>query len=177
MTTTSRAITDHHGRIIFRCPACGRVNADGEALPEGATDVARFTTQAGESSFAAPPPVSAPARGTGGVMPRAVLALIVVQALLTVATVATWGIEGFTSILFRVGVLGGLLVRDRAAYRAACFASLLVVVVDLHRLSGWSALPLAGHAVVVGGLALDIASLAAVFSSETRRYYERALTL
>ena len=23
MTTTSRAIADHHGRIIFRCPACG----------------------------------------------------------------------------------------------------------------------------------------------------------
>ena len=83
---------------VFRCPACARVDADGEVIAEGATEAARFATRAGESSFAAPPPVTTPARGSGAAIPRPVLLLIGVQALLAFGALPTLGIAAIVAM-------------------------------------------------------------------------------
>lgn len=55
---------------VYRCPNCGRVDADGNTLGDGVTTDRADSTQptileTGRASFAAPPPVPGPGPGSG----------------------------------------------------------------------------------------------------------------
>jgi hypothetical protein len=158
---------------VFRCPACGRVNADGELIPDGASEPARFAVSTREGSFAAPPPVQPAVVGTRAAVPTLVIVLMVVQAFLTLLDLAASGGEALQRSAFRLGCLGGIVTGDRTAYRAACLGWLVASVLDVAAMmSWWSTLGAIGHGIFVLVLVLDASFLVALLSPDMRRRYE-----
>ena len=160
---------------VFRCAACGRVNADGEPIAEGATEATRFVVQSGVSSFAAPPPALTATAGTRVPLPRRVALLIATQAIVSILATAAEGSDSAMRLVFRGAVLGGLVIGDRAAYRAACFSWMAVLVSDAYvTTTWWPLVPPVVRAFFVVVAVLDAAFLAALLSPDVRRHYERA---
>ncbi|MFO0681498.1 MAG: hypothetical protein U0234_05590 [Sandaracinus sp.] len=159
---------------VFRCPACGRVNADGELIPEGASEPARFAVRTGEGSFAAPPPVAPKVSGTRAPFPRVAIVLMAALAFLTVVDLALSGSEAIMRATLRLGILGGLVVGDRDAYRAACVGWLVSLAADVYTSAvWWPAVGLAARGILAMLVLLDVSFLAALLSRDMRQRYEK----
>lgn len=156
---------------VFRCATCGRVDIDGQPIPEGASE-APAVVHTGSASFAAPPRGTTPITPTRPPLPRMLFAMIIIQAVLS--TAAAFGQGGsLIRLVLRYTVLGGLLTGHQGAYRYALVGLTLgmffggIAVTSL-----WSQLPSMARLFVGLLFAIDVGFFVALLSPEARRHYE-----
>ncbi len=156
---------------VFRCPACGRVDIEGHPIPEGETQPAH-EIRTGSASFVAPPIGLTLPEPTRAGIPRFLLAMIVVQAILTVLGAMGPG-GSILRLVLRFTVFGGLLIGHRGAYRYAMVALVLSMLLGgMSFLAVWVDVPPTLRLLVLVGGLIDVAFLVALLRPEARRYYE-----
>lgn len=161
---------------VFRCPACGRVDADGRSLDASPSSV----PDSPPDPFGAPPPpvnIAAQARAavttTASVGPPvwlfgAVLVMAVFDLAMAVGT-RTW-----ITRMLDLGALAGLATGRRWARTLAIVSSVLSIVGGVVALAFFRAYlpPFAGPALLVS-VAVDALWLYVLFRDDTVRYFSR----
>ena len=166
---------------VFRCPACGLVDADGRALdvvPSGPVEVASNP----QETFAEPPPwtpsdVSARARAALTVAetpspPTGFLVGILVMAIVTLVSAASTG--AWIAALVQFAMLAALATGRPWARMLSIFGSALSIVAVVIVL-GWlrAYLPPSATPTLVVSLVADGVWLYVLFRDDTVRYFAR----
>lgn len=155
---------------VFQCATCGRVNADGEPIPDGWTE-APAVVQTGSATFAAPPKDTTPIAVARPPLPRFLLAMIVIEAVLQTAAAAGPG-GSILRLLFRYTVLGGLLTGHKGAYRYSLLGLTVGLVFGgIASLAVWPHINLMARLFVGLMLGIDAAFFVALLSDDSRRHF------
>jgi hypothetical protein len=122
---------------VYRCPVCGRVDADGNLVdqPADADDTGPVTLETGRASFAAPPPtanvapiastISTTTTNASGGLPTTFLATLAVVALVDLAgAIAAHAIYSVVGMLF---FYAGLLTGKRWARTSAMAGAVITI--------------------------------------------------
>lgn len=163
---------------VFRCPACGRVDADGRLLDAPSTSA----SAAGDDPFAAPPPWVPPdvtERARAGLVgvetkgpPAWLFGALTLSAIVALASAVSTGAWVPTAIHF---LMLGALATGRPWARVLSIAldalSIVAVCVALVVLRRYLTPPLQRALVV--GLVADAAWIYVLFREDTVRYFHR----
>lgn len=167
---------------VFRCPACGRVDADGRALdaaPSGPVEVAGDA----QGSFAEPPPwtpsdVAERARAVLTVAettnpPTGFLVGVLVMAIVTLASAASTG--AWVAAFLHFAMLAALATGRPWARMLSILGSGLSIVAVVIVL-GWlrAYLPPSATPTLVVSLVADGVWLYVLFREDTVRYFARS---
>lgn len=162
---------------VFRCPACGRVDADGRALdaaPPGGAD---------DDAFAAPPPWTPPdvaERARAGLVggetrppPTWLFGAVILTAIVALAGAVSTG--AWSPAAVQVVMLGALATgRPWARVLSIALDSLSIVAVCVALALLRDRLPPAATRALVVHSLLDAAWIYVLFREDTVRYFTRA---
>jgi hypothetical protein len=155
---------------VFRCARCGRMTIDGGPVEDGATDAASVVTT-GSASFAAPPRIATAAATTREPLPRVVLTLVAIEAILCVVKAMLPGVA-LARVGIRASALAAILIGNKSGYRYALSALGCVIAVDLMNLGWWwPTLAPRGQAIVALLGVMDVVLGVALLSPAARRHY------
>ena len=168
---------------VYRCPTCGRIDADGLLLDPAAPGVAAAAgaVETGRASFAAPPPSAwvppgapapTPVAAPGSGPPIFFLAMVVLDALMTLGSAVSAGnvLCGILGLAFLAPLATGKpWARNVALVGAALEVLLIVVLFTAFR----AYVPSDARATLGAELVIQALWVYALMRPETVRYFER----
>jgi hypothetical protein len=155
---------------VFQCGKCGRVNVDGEPIPDGASEpIGVIRTSA--ASFVAPPAGTSLPTRTRPPLPRVLFAFIIIEAVLSVWAAFAFG-GSILRLILRITVFAGLLTAHPGAYRYAVGGMMVSLVFGgILVMSLWAGAPTMARAFLVLLLGIDVTFFVALLSDDARKHF------